>query len=312
MKILDRRQCTEAYCNAIKGAKDFLVISSPYFDEHNKYDLKIIHAQNVLILYREKKGYPDFNKRYFTKLQKEVEFLKEGKISIQLLGIPNLHTKCVINEKFAVMSSMNMTDHSIHNNYEMGMQVWSNINQDDATKEKNAEDIRRYNEICLCVASIYNKKAEEKWEEYNDICPENRQFNKFFFDDNPIKEFLFPCKEDIIKFNNETYLKLAFYLEDVLQLYPDINESCEYLEYLFERLDWINDQIRFYFDECIMKIISDVSNQILETEEHISISSIKKFMTTAQKLIVNYYESNYINQKDYVAEQIEKKIKTKN
>lgn len=58
-------------------------------------------------------------------MEEEVDYLKNNKkIDIQFLGIPDLHTKCMINEKFAIMTSMNMTDYSSSNNYEMGIQVW--------------------------------------------------------------------------------------------------------------------------------------------------------------------------------------------
>lgn len=55
MKILDRNQCAKAYCKAINGAEEFLIICSPYFDIHEHFNLRGIDAKKVKILYRRKK-----------------------------------------------------------------------------------------------------------------------------------------------------------------------------------------------------------------------------------------------------------------
>lgn len=312
MKILDRNQCAKAYCKAINDAEEFLIICSPYFDIHEHFNLRGIDAKKVKILYRRKKnGYPDFKTEYFYKLEEEVDYLKNNKkIDIQFLGIPDLHTKCMINEKFAVMTSMNMTDYSSSNNYEMGIQVWSNKNVNEFDKKKNAEDIRRYNEICLCVASIYSKKAQEAWNIYNEVCNDRRDFKEFYFENNPIENFLFSPFYDF-KYDEDRYSSLVSYLGEILQLHPTINENSEYIKILLDKLNLMNEKNKSEFEKHVENIIVDVTDKIIQTEKSISKDAIKNFLTTSQELIIDYYESNYIKEKDFVIKQIEEIIKTK-
>ena len=72
--------------------------------------------------------------------------------------IDNLHTKCYISEREAIVSSMNFTDTS-KNNYENAIHIWN-------TENATFEDKKCYKELCLSVASIYNEKALNELKQY--------------------------------------------------------------------------------------------------------------------------------------------------
>ena len=73
----------------------------------------------------------------------------------------------------------------------------------------------------------------------------------------------------------------------------------------------MNEKTKSEFEKHVENIIVDVTDKIIQTEKSISKDAIKNFLTTSQELIIDYYESNYIKEKDFVIKQIEEIIKTK-
>jgi phosphatidylserine/phosphatidylglycerophosphate/cardiolipin synthase-like enzyme len=120
--------------NLIKDANSSLFLISPYLkfnsrikqllDERNrlKLDIRIIYGK--------------------VDLQTEESKWLKSMDSIKVLFCKNLHAKCYINEKEAIITSMNLYDFSQQNNNEMGIYV---------TKE---EDLQLYQDIHAEVTSL--------------------------------------------------------------------------------------------------------------------------------------------------------------
>jgi phosphatidylserine/phosphatidylglycerophosphate/cardiolipin synthase-like enzyme len=99
----------------IKGTKERLILISPYlqFSDRIKEHLKNLNIQkrDIRIIYRE------------NKLQLEENNWLEGEIGIRTSICKNLHAKCYINEKEAIITSMNLYEFSQQNNNEMGIHI---------------------------------------------------------------------------------------------------------------------------------------------------------------------------------------------
>lgn len=120
--------------NLIKNANQYLFLISPFLkfnkrikdllDDRNNFriDIKIIYGK--------------------VDLQTEESNWLKSKEFIKVLFRENLHAKCYINEKEAIITSMNLYDFSQQNNNEMGIHV---------TKD---EDEKLYQEIYEEVSSL--------------------------------------------------------------------------------------------------------------------------------------------------------------
>ncbi len=87
--------------------------------------------------------------------------------------------KCVINEKFAIMGSLNFTEKSlIQNNVESGILFFSNENKRFSLKI--SEDEKCYKELCLYIASTHNDHAKDIWEQYKLNFSQKNNLKKSF------------------------------------------------------------------------------------------------------------------------------------
>lgn len=103
----------------IKGTKNKLILISPYlqFSDRIKENLEnlLLTKPDIRIIYKENKLKPDMNR-----------WLEE-KIGIRVNLCHNLHAKCYINEKEAILASMNLYEFSQqNNNHEMGIYISKN------------------------------------------------------------------------------------------------------------------------------------------------------------------------------------------
>ncbi|CAL2087093.1 phospholipase D family protein [Tenacibaculum sp. 190524A02b] len=115
----------------IKNTEDRLILISPYLQFHKRIKDHLenlnIQKKDIRIIYRE------------NKLQVEESNWLESQIGIRTSLCNSLHAKCYLNEKEAIVTSMNLYSFSQQNNDEMGIYV---------SKEKNSDlynDI--YNEV---------------------------------------------------------------------------------------------------------------------------------------------------------------------
>lgn len=114
-KYEDTRGISAKISSIFKDADTFLYIVSPYLkvpDDLMEYiQDRIDHNVRVVILYGKK----DLKQSEAEKL-----YSIDG---IEIRFKEKLHAKCYINEKSALITSMNLYDFSLANNYEMGVSV---------------------------------------------------------------------------------------------------------------------------------------------------------------------------------------------
>jgi len=99
----------------IKNTGDRLILISPYLQFHNRIKDHIhnlnIQKKDIRIVYRE------------NKLQVEESNWLEEQIGVRTSILSSLHAKCYLNEKEAIVTSMNLYSFSQQNNDEMGILV---------------------------------------------------------------------------------------------------------------------------------------------------------------------------------------------
>lgn len=99
----------------IKKTEDRLILISPYLQLHHKIKSNIenlnTQKKDIRIIYRE------------NKLQVEESNWLESQIGVRTSICSTLHAKCYINEKEAIVTSMNLYSFSQQNNDEMGIYV---------------------------------------------------------------------------------------------------------------------------------------------------------------------------------------------
>jgi phosphatidylserine/phosphatidylglycerophosphate/cardiolipin synthase-like enzyme len=126
-KFLDTTGVSNELAQIIKGAKERLVLISPYLQISDRFK-EMLQDQDRLkldirIIYRENKLQPQENNWL-----KSLTFVRTSICK-------NLHAKCYLNEKEALITSMNFYEFSQMNNNEMGIVVYK------------SEDAQLYNEI---------------------------------------------------------------------------------------------------------------------------------------------------------------------
>lgn len=99
----------------IKSTQDRLILISPYLQFHPRVRDHIqnlnIQKKDIRIVYRE------------SKLQLEESNWLESQIGVRTSLCSTLHAKCYLNEKEAIVTSMNLYSFSQQNNDEMGIYV---------------------------------------------------------------------------------------------------------------------------------------------------------------------------------------------
>lgn len=132
----------------IKGTKDRLILISPYlqFTDRIKEHLSNLNTQkrDIRIVYRE------------NKLQFEENNWLESQIGIRTSLCKNLHAKCYINEKEAIITSMNLYEFSQQNNNEMGIYFSKESDRElyDSTFEEAQRLLTISEEIRVTVKKI--------------------------------------------------------------------------------------------------------------------------------------------------------------
>ena len=113
----------------IKNTTDRLILISPYLQFHNRIKDHIhnlnIQKKDIRIVYRE------------NKLQVEESNWLEEQIGVRTSILSSLHAKCYLNEKEAIVTSMNLYSFSQQNNDEMGILVKKNENPELYTEILN-------------------------------------------------------------------------------------------------------------------------------------------------------------------------------
>lgn len=156
-EFLDSTGISSALTDLIKSSEKSLYLISPYIQltNINKNYIQSSDKKNIeiSIVYRsDAKINPD-----------DLKFLKQLK-ALKLYSCENLHAKCYLNEKFGVISTMNLFEHSQANNWEMGV---SFTKENDVNLYSEAlEEIQRI----LEASKLENAKSSPK--SYQAIKPQ--------------------------------------------------------------------------------------------------------------------------------------------
>lgn len=114
MQILETTAQSYEIEKIFTDSDDFTVVVSPFLKINNRLKSKIsdCYGRNVnnIILYRQNE---------LTKVERDWM----GTQNVTLLPIKNLHAKCYLNEKTALITSMNLYDYSQINNHEIGVKL---------------------------------------------------------------------------------------------------------------------------------------------------------------------------------------------
>lgn len=166
-KVLKREEITEEILDVIKTAKEQLVIVSPYI-KLTKEVREAFEEQNNKVLVR----------LFFrAELQPSVLTFFDSMPNVFLYSNAHLHTKCYLNEKKVVLTSMNLYEYSMKNNFELGVLL-----------RYKGTDKRSYNEILDEIDFIAERShciTENKIRDY-----ENRGKTAFCTScSNPIKPY---------------------------------------------------------------------------------------------------------------------------
>jgi len=143
----------------IKGTEDKLILISPYLQFSKKIKDNIenlnILKRDIRILYRE------------NKLQVEENNWLVSQIGVRTSICSTLHAKCYLNEKEAIVTSMNLYSYSQNNNDEMGIYVTKK--EDPELYEEILKETQRLlrisDEIRVSMTKVDKKVEDENTEQ---------------------------------------------------------------------------------------------------------------------------------------------------
>jgi len=121
VKLLDTSHCSAELSDLVKNAQSEIILISPYLQISPRlFDLlKEAKSRNVSITLIYRDDTPTKKESKKSNEQKE----KLLSLNINMSVLENLHAKCYLNESMAIITSMNLYQHSQENNIELGVQV---------------------------------------------------------------------------------------------------------------------------------------------------------------------------------------------
>lgn len=149
--ILDTNGTSSELNKLILGSKEKLYMISPYLKLTDNIKILVQSAEkaspniDIRLLYRS-----DNDKEYLREEDKEY-LLKQLK-NADIYSLANLHAKCYLNEQTAIITSMNLYEHSQQNNWEMGIKI------DRSTEPEIYEDVYSQVSFLFSVGKKYEKK----------------------------------------------------------------------------------------------------------------------------------------------------------
>lgn len=147
-EFLTRKSTTAGIESVIRNAKEWILLISPYlqFDDDIKRRIEgTRHLHNVAVVYGKKK------------LQSEEDSWLKSIEWIETKFCKTLHAKCYLNEKEAILTSMNLYEYSQENNREMGIRV--SLEDDPELYEEIVKEARDIERISEPVAAAKKRKV---------------------------------------------------------------------------------------------------------------------------------------------------------
>jgi hypothetical protein len=194
-KFLDTTGVSYHLQQLINGSKEKLILISPYLKvsdrlkqsledkDRLKIDIRIIYGKNEL-----EPG--------------EHNWLKSLR-SIRTSFCQNLHAKCYLSEKEAIITSMNLYDFSQINNNEMGIFVDKDNDPElfSSIYEEAMRLVRISNEIQITVAQVPKEKGSKPLKSVSGYCIRCKTEIKL----NPMAPYCNKCYASWKKFENDSY-----------------------------------------------------------------------------------------------------------
>ena len=133
VEFLETNGISNALTELIKNSEEKLFLISPY--------LQIADRLRLFIKEKDSRNIIDIKVVFRTDKLKaeELSFLQELN-NVKVLSCDNLHAKCYLNENTAIITSMNLYQHSQQNNWEMGIKIEKNF--DSELYEKIFEEVK--------------------------------------------------------------------------------------------------------------------------------------------------------------------------
>jgi len=150
VEFLDTNATSSELSKMISRSKEKLHVVSPYLQMSDRIKILIQQVEkaspkiDIKILYRSDKD---------SKINdKDMDFLLNQLNNANIYALDNLHAKCYLNEDTAIITSMNLYQHSQENNWEMGIKI------DKSNDPVIYEDVNRHVSLLINVGKRYEKK----------------------------------------------------------------------------------------------------------------------------------------------------------
>jgi phosphatidylserine/phosphatidylglycerophosphate/cardiolipin synthase-like enzyme len=121
VEFLDTNEISSELYKMVTRSKEKLYLVSPYLQMSDKIKIMIQQAEktssklDIKVVYRSNKD-GELN-------DKDMDFLLNQLKNADVFALDNLHSKCYLNENTAIITSMNLYQHSQENNWEMGIKI---------------------------------------------------------------------------------------------------------------------------------------------------------------------------------------------
>ena len=143
-EFLTTAEITARIESIIGDAKKYLLLISPYLSVNERLRKRIEDKASsgvgVHIIYRHKEQEP------------EVSAWLESLTNVETSFCENLHAKCYLNEREAILTSMNLYEFSQVNNYEMGVLISNN--RDAELFRKALKEVKHIRDVSTRVRKI--------------------------------------------------------------------------------------------------------------------------------------------------------------
>jgi phosphatidylserine/phosphatidylglycerophosphate/cardiolipin synthase-like enzyme len=150
VEFLDTNAASSELSKMISRSKEKLYLVSPYLQMSDKIKILIQQAEkespdiDIKVLYRSGKN-GEINDR-------DMDFLLKQLNNASIYSLDNLHAKCYLNEDSAIVTSMNLYQHSQENNWEMGIKI------DKSNDPVLYADIAQHLSLLFGASKKYEKK----------------------------------------------------------------------------------------------------------------------------------------------------------
>ena len=199
MEILGTTKISYEIEQLLNNSEKYLVIVSPYLKLNQRLKVRLSDAikkeGEVYFLYRENGLMPA-----------ELDWLHSFK-KIHVHSIDNLHSKIYLNEKYAIIASMNLYEYSQINNHEIGVKL-------EFEKDKD-EYVDVLNEIRIILNSEYEDNS------FDEIIEMTKDYSmKHLYDDLTSKYYFTNKRGDkLYEFFSQKAMKFVKF--DDSELYQD-------------------------------------------------------------------------------------------